>query len=77
MSELQIFDYENSKVRVYEDGWFVASDVCAVLEIMNVSDAVRKLDEDEKMTLALTDSHLPLYFCIFFTYLLATQGIKS
>ena len=57
MSELQIFDYENSKVRVYEDGWFVASDVCAVLEIMNVSDAVRKLDEDEKMTLALTDSH--------------------
>lgn len=57
MNELQIFDYESSKVRVYEDGWFVAADVCAILGIVNVSDAIKKLDEDEKMTLGLTDSH--------------------
>lgn len=57
MNELQIFDYESMKVRVYEDGWFVAVDVCAILGIVNVSDAMRKLDDDEKMTLALTDGH--------------------
>jgi prophage antirepressor-like protein len=28
--------------------WFVASDVCGILEIGNTSDAVRRLEEDEK-----------------------------
>lgn len=37
--------------------WFVAADVCRALEIGNPSDALRRLDEDEKMTLDLTDSH--------------------
>lgn len=57
MNELQIFDYESSKVRVYEDGWFVAADVCAILGLTNVSMALGKLDEDEKMTLSLTEGH--------------------
>ena len=57
MNELQIFDYESRKLRVYGEGWFVAADVCAILGIVNVSDAIKKLDDDEKMTLALTESH--------------------
>jgi anti-repressor protein len=35
--------------------WFVARDVCAALEIKNMSDALGKLDEDEK-GVALTDT---------------------
>lgn len=37
--------------------WFVAADVCMALGLGNSSMAVSKLDDDEKMTLSLTDSH--------------------
>ena len=37
--------------------WFVAADVCRALEIKNPSDALTKLDEDEKMTLDSTEGH--------------------
>lgn len=37
--------------------WFVAADVCRALGLGNSSMAVSKLDDDEKMTLNLTDSH--------------------
>ena len=61
MKELQIFDNPQfGEIRVIEqDGepWFVAADVCRALEIGNPSDALRRLDDDEKMTLDLTDSH--------------------
>src|SRR5262249_26102478 len=46
-----IFDYQSSQVRVImRDGipWFVAKDVCTVLDIANYRDAARKLDEDER-----------------------------
>lgn len=35
--------------------WFVAADVCKALEIVNPSNAVKKLDDDEK-GLHLTDT---------------------
>lgn len=35
--------------------WFVAADVCNALEIRNVSDAMKRLDEDEKTTLSNTE----------------------
>lgn len=35
--------------------WFVAVDVCAALELTNPREAVRRLDEDEKNTVILTD----------------------
>lgn len=35
--------------------WWVAADVCRVLEIANPRDAVSSLDEDEKMTVANSD----------------------
>lgn len=43
--------FENKTVRINTrdaEPWFVAPDVCRVLEIANVSQAVRILDEDEK-----------------------------
>jgi len=52
MNELmRVFDYEGAQVRtVIRDGqpWFVAKDVCNILEITNSRDAVARLDEDEK-----------------------------
>lgn len=61
MNEMIIFENEQfGTVRIIEqDGepWFVAADVCRALEIGNPSDALRRLDDDEKMTLDLTDSH--------------------
>lgn len=51
--QLVPFCFGDHLVRVFEDEagnpWFVARDVCKVLEIQNPSDTVRKcLDEDEK-----------------------------
>lgn len=51
MSEIIPFDFEEQAVRVVlRDGepWFVAADVCRVLEIGNPTDVVNRLDDDEK-----------------------------
>ncbi|SDM15466.1 phage antirepressor [Sediminibacillus halophilus] len=59
MNELQkVFQYDGRQVRtavVDEVVWFVASDICDVLEIGNPSQTVKRLDEDEKNTLILND----------------------
>gem|GEM_PF-3513131 len=50
-SALQVFGYEGKEVRtVLRNGepWFVAADVCVVLEISNNRDAMGTLDDDEK-----------------------------
>lgn len=50
-SGLRIFDFENHPVRIfdrYNQPWFVAADVCAVLELSNPSMAIEKLDDDER-----------------------------
>lgn len=47
----QVFEYENRPVRtVLVDGepWFVAKDVCEVLDISKHRDAVARLDDDER-----------------------------
>lgn len=49
--KLEVFDFNSAAVRVcLQDGepWFVAADVCRVLEIANSRDAVAGLDDDEK-----------------------------
>ncbi|ROM80526.1 hypothetical protein BK652_17875 [Pseudomonas brassicacearum] len=52
MSMPSIFEFETLPVRIDtgEEGgtWFVAADVCRVLEIANPSDAYSRLDDDEK-----------------------------
>ncbi|MBD3762438.1 MAG: hypothetical protein IE929_16970 [Rhizorhabdus sp.] len=45
------FSFEGTQLRAFEEGeesWFVAQDVCSLLGIVNVSDALLKLDDDEK-----------------------------
>lgn len=55
MNELQVFtNSECGEIRVMQkdnEAWFVAADVCKALEIGNPSQAVSRLDEDEKTTL--------------------------
>ena len=57
---LQFFEHEEfGEVRVVMiDGnpWFVASDVCRILEISNSRDAVARLDDDEKDAVGITDT---------------------
>ena len=51
MKALQVFNYKGAKVRtatIEGQPWFCAADVCQVLELGNVSQAVARLDEDEK-----------------------------
>ncbi|EOW5849610.1 Bro-N domain-containing protein [Escherichia coli H27] len=58
--DLVVLRFDSVNVRVVYlngDPWFVGADVCAALEISNVTDAVSVLDSDEVMTLALTEAH--------------------
>lgn len=53
------FSFEMHKVRTVilsGEPWFVGIDVCSALGISNNRDALNKLDDDEKMTVGLTDS---------------------
>lgn len=59
-NELLPFAFEDKLVRtIMDDGgepWFVAKDVCRVLEIANHRDAVAQLDEDEKDAVGISDA---------------------
>ena len=58
-SQLSTFKFESKSIRtlaINNEPWFVAKDVCDTLKISNVSDALLKLDNDEKATIGLTDS---------------------
>jgi Prophage antirepressor len=58
MDEIQIYCYEGRDVRtVSKNGepWFMAADVCRVLELDNVSQALARLDEDEKYTTLISN----------------------
>lgn len=58
-NELKIFENQDfGKVRVtMRDGepWFVAADVCSALDIGNPSQAVTRLDDDERMTTLISN----------------------
>lgn len=55
MKELQIFNNaEFGQIRtvtINNDPWFIASDICKALEITNTTQAVQRLDDDEKSML--------------------------
>lgn len=56
---LAVFKFQNTDVRSFLDDngepLFVASDVCAVLDLSNISQALSRLDEDEKREIILND----------------------
>ena len=59
--EVKVFsneDFGNVRI-VIRDGepWFVAADVCHALDISNHKDAIKRLDDDEKSGVDLTDPH--------------------
>lgn len=51
-NEMQRFDFKGAALRTLTDEngepWFVAKDVCDILEISNPSDALKRLDDDER-----------------------------
>ena len=51
-NEIQKFDFRGASLRTLTDEagepWFVAKDVCDILELNNVTEALRPLDDDEK-----------------------------
>ncbi|MGL5879816.1 MAG: BRO-N domain-containing protein [Xenococcaceae cyanobacterium] len=58
MTNLSVFDFDSKDVRIFvKEGnpWFVAKDICRILEIKNVADALTRLDDDEK-GIVLTDT---------------------
>ena len=61
MNDITIFENEQfGTIRtITREGepWFVAVDVCRVLDLVNHKDALTRLDEDEKSGVALTDPH--------------------
>jgi len=59
-ADLTPFLFEDHPVRtISQDGqpWFVAADICRCIGIQNPTMAVANLDEDERMTLSLTEGH--------------------
>lgn len=59
MTNVIPFEYKRQKFRVFPDEngepWFVAKDVCGILELSNPTEALRNLDEDEKNTVRVSD----------------------
>lgn len=51
-NEIQRFEFKDASLRALTDEagepWFVAKDVCDILEISNPSDALKRLDDDER-----------------------------
>jgi prophage antirepressor-like protein len=55
----QVFNYKNHQVRTFLiDGepWWVAKDVCDILELGDTHKVMERLDEDERNTIPVTDS---------------------
>ena len=51
------FDHDNrlddlTTIEIGGEIWFVAADVCAMLDIKNITDTVSGLEEDERMGLS-------------------------
>lgn len=58
-TEIQTFNFNALTLHTLTDGngdpWFVAKDVCDILEISNNRDAISQLDSDEKNTVVISD----------------------
>lgn len=60
MNILKFTNVKFGNVRVFMNGktpWFVAADICRSLDLVDVTSALRPLDDDEKMTLTVGRSH--------------------
>lgn len=58
-TDLIPFDYGNHRIRIVTidgDPWFVAADVCAVLDLADVRQAVERLDQDDRCQTPVVDA---------------------
>ncbi|MEH2200219.1 BRO-N domain-containing protein [Nostoc sp.] len=56
MSSLSVFNFESHEIRFVgtaDSPWWVAADICKVLEIQNPTQAMDKLDDDERAMLSI------------------------
>ena len=59
----EIIEFQNDQFgmirasKMEDTAWFVAADICKALEIGNPSQALTRLDEDERMTLISNEGH--------------------
>jgi prophage antirepressor-like protein len=58
--QVQLFKYEEANhidnlttIEIDGEVWFVATDVCALLDLQNVTQSLNALDEDEKLPYTL------------------------
>ncbi|MBC9785914.1 hypothetical protein H1S01_15620 [Heliobacterium chlorum] len=60
MQQLEkVFNYNGNQIRTMileNEPWWVAKDVCDVLEVKNSRDALRRLDDDEKDDVGISDA---------------------
>lgn len=59
MSEVIPFSFEDQQVRVImidDEPWFVATDICAALDLDNVTNAIKRLDDDEATLISIKGS---------------------
>lgn len=58
-NEIQRFDFKGAALRTLTDEagepWFVAKDACDILELNNVTEALRPLDDDEKSNFRISE----------------------
>ena len=60
MYDIQLFSYGLNPVRIIKinnEVWFIAKDVCDVLELTNPTEALKALDDDEKNTLRISEGN--------------------
>lgn len=59
MKQVQkLFNYKENPIRTVDINgtlWFIAKDICSVLDLGNVSQSLTRLDEDEKSTIILNE----------------------
>jgi len=58
---MKVFEYTGKEVRtviIDNEPWFVAKDVCDILELKNSRKAVGDLDEDERASVTISDTSL-------------------
>ena len=68
--------FKNFDVRIHDrngEPWFIATDVCKILGIKNVSKAIAPLDVDEKATITISDSGIRPYFSL----IISESGLYS
>lgn len=50
MNELKIFKYEETDIRtliIKDETWWVARDICNILELNNISESLKRIDEED------------------------------